>query len=109
MQTAPPAEQKTVGMGQVILMGVTYGYSQFCQMDLLETCIAALGCGRRIQTDCRHLMATLFEGADRAVCFLINNLAGAVTASLTVRANGREYGLENVTVPAMSVLPVELT
>lgn len=102
-------EQKTVGMGQVILMGVTYGYSQFCQMDLLETCIAALGCGRRIQTDCRHLMATLFEGADRAVCFLINNLAGAVTASLTVRANGREYGLENVTVPAMSVLPVELT
>ena len=101
-------EHKVIGKGQVGLMGVAYNYSQFCQMDMLELCLAALGGTRTVKTDCRHLMVTLYEDGRRAICFLLNELPGAITATLTVRANGKEHLLKDVTVPPFSVLPLEL-
>ncbi len=102
-------EYKPVGRGGVVLMGATYSYSQFCQMDMLDLCLDALGCRRRVETASRHLMATLFENGEKAVCFLLNSLPGAITTDLTVTANGKRYTYHNVTVPAMSVLPVQVS
>ena len=102
------AEYKEIGKGAVVLLGATYGYSQFCQMDMLFDMLGLLGYERRADTGSRNLFITLFEREEGATCFLINNLADSLDASPTVRANGKEYSLGTLTVPAMSVLPIDL-
>ncbi|MBQ8344878.1 MAG: beta-galactosidase [Clostridia bacterium] len=104
----PIAVWRKMGSGAVALLGASFEYSQFCQLELLELCLGALGYERRVKTDCRNLNVTLFEDGERAICFLINNLAGAVRATLSVKANGRVFDLGTQTVDAMSVLPIEL-
>ena len=88
-----------MGKGQVILLGVAYDYNQFCQMDMLELCLEALGAERLVHTDSKELMVTLFQHQDQAMCFLINHLAGTVRADLAVKANGKCFELKNQTVP----------
>ena len=102
------AEVKQIGKGAVLLLGATYYYSQFCQMDLLNFCLDSLGCERRVHTDCRTLAVTLFENGKQGMVFLINNLPGAVTDSFTVFANGKEYTLNDITVPSFSVVSLSL-
>ena len=104
----PLIEYKQIGKGAVVLLGVAYDYCQFCQMDMLLSCLSALGFEKRIVTDCKTLIATLYEDGKRARCFLMNEFSGSVNATLTVRANQKTYRLENITVPALSVLPIEL-
>ena len=104
----PLAEYKSLGGGAVLLSGMTYNYSQFCQMDMLFAMLSALGFEKRADTDCKHLIVTLFEDGERATCFLINNLADEVSGNLSVTANGKLYTVGAVTVPAMSVLPLDL-
>jgi transcriptional regulator with XRE-family HTH domain len=102
------AEVRQFGKGAVLLLGATYYYSQFCQMDLLNFCLDTLGCARRVKTDCRTLAVTLFEKEEKAMAFLINNLPGTVTDSFAVTANGKEYILKDRTVPPFSVVSVPL-
>lgn len=102
------AEYKKFGEGAAVLLGATYFYSQFCQMDLLNFCIDTLGCERRVKTDCRTLAVTLFENGEKALVFLVNNLPGTVTDSFTVTANGKESRLEKISVPPFSVVSVPL-
>ena len=106
----PIIEYKSFGKGAVVLMGAYYDYRQHCQMDMLSLCIDTFGCEKRISTDCRELFVTLYERPEekKALCFLINGRSGAITSTLKIKANGKEHVLENVTVPAMSVLPIEL-
>lgn len=104
----PVIQHKQLGDGQVILLGAAYDYNQFCQMDMLELCLEALGAERLVHTDSKELMVTLFQHQDQAMCFLINHLAGTVRADLTVRANGKCFELKKQTVPSQSVLPIEL-
>ena len=101
-------EYKQIGSGAVAVMGAVYDYSQFCQMDMLELCLQKLGGVRQVESDSRNLMVTLFECEGRSVCFLLNLLAGAVTATLRIRANGKWHTLEHITVPAQAVMPIEL-
>lgn len=102
------AEYKKFGEGAAVLLGATYFYSQFCQMDLLNFCIDAFGIGRRVKTDCRSITVTLFENGEKALVFLVNNLPGTVTDSFTVTANGKESRLEKISVPPFSVVSVPL-
>ena len=104
----PIALHKRIGAGQAVLLGATFAYSQFCQMDLLNACIDVFGVPRRVISDCPHLPVTLFEDGRRAICFLINNLTDEVSASLTVTANGKTHRINKVTVPPLTVLPVLL-
>lgn len=104
----PIVEYKKLGSGTVALMGMSYRYSQFCQMDLLFDLLEMLGFKRRAVTGSRNLMVSLFEDGERATCFLINNLADTVEADLTVTANGKTTSVGRVTVPSMSVLDISL-
>ena len=105
---SPIVEYKKMGEGAVALMGLTYSYSQFCQMDLVFDLLQMLGHERRAITGSKNLMVSLFEDGERATCFLINNLADSVNADLTVRANGKSVNVGKLTVPAMSVVTVDI-
>lgn len=100
-------EYKALG-GGVVLLGAEFAYSQFEQMDMLDVCLQILNYRPVVQTGSRNLMATVWETEERGMCFLINNLAGSITATVQVNLAQRCYTLENVEVPPLSVVPLEL-
>lgn len=100
--------RKQVGAGHVTLLGASFDYNQYCQADLLRFCLSAGGFSPRVETGCHELIASLYEDRDGAVCFLINSFTGAVTARVSVVANGKKHDLGERTVPAETVLPVFL-
>jgi beta-galactosidase len=104
----PVIEHKNIGNGQVVLLGTSFNYNQHSQTNMLNVCFDAIACEKRIVTDCYNMMATLYEDGEKAMVFFINNLAGTVTADFKVTANGKTFDLKDISVPGMSVLPIEL-
>jgi beta-galactosidase len=99
---------KAIGNGAVILMGLVFSYGQFCQVDMLNLCLALLDYQPVVTTDCPHLMTTLWNDGSNTMCFLINNLAARVTATVQVTYQGKRCVVRDVEVPAQSVIPLLL-
>ncbi len=105
---APVAAIKRIGAGAVVLLGAAFEYKQFPHMDLTEHCLAALDAGRCIETDSKTLLFSLFTYGEGGMLFVMNFLTGAQRVNLTVTAGGKIHRITDLSVPAMSVVPVQL-
>lgn len=104
----PIANILTVGKGQVMFLGVQYEYLYQSQNVMLERLLGELGCKPTVNCSNTTLWTTLTVSDDRAMLFAVNLFSGVQESDISGEIGGRHFDLGHVTVPAMTVLPIEL-
>ncbi|MDR1892882.1 MAG: beta-galactosidase [Oscillospiraceae bacterium] len=107
-KSLPLALHMKKGGGEVIWLGVSFGYRVKSQIELFEFLLGQFGQRPTVECGNPTIWCTLFEDKTHATLFAMNLFSGAQEASLRVNVKGKAVDLGTVQFPAMTVRTFEL-